>query len=420
MASVLFLFLAHLAVGIAASLLLVGQTAGVKFFRFNAGLAAVLLLIALAFRPAPPADAPAAGLGFGALLVAAGALLVYWATIGRALARLRPLLLWTTALGGGIALVAQAWSWSVVEAGPSLWLTVASFLSSAALLGGSCTAMILGHWYLVLPSMDVSLLQRIVKFHIGSTVVRIAVVGVVIAAALANLAGAVGSRLRPLRAVHRRGLPLAAGAVRAARARRVVVPDVGDGEDPLHAVGHRHSLRRLLHGDRRRGAGEVSADLAAGAAVNLTFICPECASRLPIEAAEAPTAVRCGACDRAISLAVSDKVRAGEELDVCPVCEGGDFYVRKDFDPKLGLAVIIAGALVSAGFYWFGMDLVAYGVLGGAALLDLVVYGRLRDLSVCYRCHTEFRGDYRRTGDVFDLHTADELELEWARRLGER
>ena len=184
MASVLFLFLAHLAVGIAASLLLVGQAAGVKFFRFNAGLAAVLLLIALAFRPDPPAGAPAAGLGFGALLIATGALLVYWATIGRALARLRPLLLWTTVLSGGAALVAQATSWSVVEAGPSPWLTIASFVSSAALLGGSCTAMILGHWYLVLPSMEISLLQRIVKFHIGSTVARILVVGVVVAAAL--------------------------------------------------------------------------------------------------------------------------------------------------------------------------------------------------------------------------------------------
>ena len=186
MASVLFLFLAHLAVGIAASLLLVGPAAGVKFFRFNAGLAAVLLLIALAFRPDPPAGAPAAGLGYGALLVATGSLLVYWATIGRALASLRPVLLWTTVLGGGAALVAQATSWSVVEAGPSPWLTAASFLSSAALLGGSCTAMILGHWYLVLPSMDVSLLQRIVKFHIGSTVVRVAVVGAVIAVALAT------------------------------------------------------------------------------------------------------------------------------------------------------------------------------------------------------------------------------------------
>ena len=186
MASVLFLFLAHLAVGIAASLLLVGQAAGVKFFRFNAGLAAVLLLIALAFRPDPPAGAPAAGFGFAALLVATLALLLYWATIGRMLASLRAPLLRTAALGGGAALVAQAASWSVVEGGASPWLTAASFLSSAALLGGSCTAMILGHWYLVLPSMDVSLLQRIVKFHIGSTVARVAVVGVVIAVALAT------------------------------------------------------------------------------------------------------------------------------------------------------------------------------------------------------------------------------------------
>ena len=46
--------------------------------------------------------------------------------------------------------------------------------------------MILGHWYLVLPSMDVSLLQRVVKFHIATAVVRIVVVGAVIAAALAS------------------------------------------------------------------------------------------------------------------------------------------------------------------------------------------------------------------------------------------
>ena len=151
---------------------------------------------------------------------------------------------------------------------------------------------------------------------------------------------------------------------------------------------------------------------------HLTIICPDCESRLPIGAAEAPTAIVCGGCDRAIALAVSDKVRDDVEVDTCPVCEGQELYIRKDFDPKLGLAVIITGALISAGFYWYGMDLVAYAVLGAAALLDLIVYGRLGDLSVCYRCHAEFRGTYTRTAPFFDLHTADELELEWARRLG--
>lgn len=154
--------------------------------------------------------------------------------------------------------------------------------------------------------------------------------------------------------------------------------------------------------------------------MTVTIICPDCAGRLPIAAAEAPTAIICGGCDRAIALAVSDNLRGDAEVDTCPVCTGNDFYTRKDFDPKLGLAVIIAGALISAGFYWYGMDLVAYGVLGAAALLDLVVYGHLKDLSVCYRDHTEFRGNYTKIAPIFDLATADALELEWARRLGKR
>ena len=46
--------------------------------------------------------------------------------------------------------------------------------------------MILGHWYLILPSMDVALLQSMVKFHIVSTVVRFVVVAAVIWTALAT------------------------------------------------------------------------------------------------------------------------------------------------------------------------------------------------------------------------------------------
>ena len=48
---VLFLFLTHLAIGIVFTLALVSREAGVKFFRFNAGLAAILIAFAFAFRP---------------------------------------------------------------------------------------------------------------------------------------------------------------------------------------------------------------------------------------------------------------------------------------------------------------------------------------------------------------------------------
>ena len=85
---------------------------------------------------------------------------------------------------------------------------------------------------------------------------------------------------------------------------------------------------------------------------------------------------------------------------------------------RSGSTVVIIGALISAVFYWFGRDLIAYGILAGAALVDLVVYGRLKDLTVCYRCHSEFRGAYERRAPAFDLHTADVLEMEYERRIG--
>ena len=189
---VLFLFLVHLGVGIVFTLVLVGKQAGVKFFRFNAGFAAVLLLAALALRPDPvQLGTDAQGVALALLLTATGAVLVYWATIGRVLARLRPLWVWTAVLSGGGALVAQGLAAAGAGGVPAA-LTVASFLTSAALLGGTSTAMILGHWYLVLPSMDVSLLQSVVRFHIGSTALRILAVSAAVwwAVAVAELPGA--------------------------------------------------------------------------------------------------------------------------------------------------------------------------------------------------------------------------------------
>src|SRR5215212_5340450 len=148
--------------------------------------------------------------------------------------------------------------------------------------------------------------------------------------------------------------------------------------------------------------------------------CPKCDAGLSVNASEAPAAINCGGCGRTIALAFTDAVRAGIEVDRCPVCGGSDFYIRKDFDPKIGLGVVIVGALISAVFYWYERDLIAYSILAGAALIDLVVYGRLKDLTVCYRCHSEYRGAYPPTAQAFDLHTADVLEQEYERRIGRR
>jgi protein NrfD len=191
LSTVLFLFLAHLAVGIAFTLVFVSRDAGVKFFRFNAGLAAILLAVALAFRygafGATLAEQSRMNrIALLALDCAEAALVLYWATIGRMLARVRPVIVAIAVLAGLAAVVLQAICVSADRSVAVQVLTVASFLTSAAMLGGACTAMILGHWYLVIPSLPVSHLQSIVRGHIASMATRVAVVGVAVWCALST------------------------------------------------------------------------------------------------------------------------------------------------------------------------------------------------------------------------------------------
>ena len=69
LSAVLFLFLAHLGVGIVFTLVFVSRDAGVKFFRFNAGLAAILIAVAFAFRPSEAAAGSAARTALAALIL---------------------------------------------------------------------------------------------------------------------------------------------------------------------------------------------------------------------------------------------------------------------------------------------------------------------------------------------------------------
>ena len=178
LSTVLFFFLAHLGVGIAFTLAFVHREAGVKFFRFNGGLAAILLVIALAFRfqfewpilsSLTRSDA--------ALVLSAAITVFYWATIGRVFTKARTPILAAAAITGLAAIALQALEITTAGSPALVALTVVSFLTSALMLGGACTAMILGHWYLVIPSMEVAYLQAIVKGHIASMVARMVVVG---------------------------------------------------------------------------------------------------------------------------------------------------------------------------------------------------------------------------------------------------
>ncbi len=184
LSAILFLFLVHLGIGITLVLVWVQREAGVKFFRFNAGTAALLIAIGFALRPEATSPGTLQTAATAALLICEAALVIYWATIGRMLASVRPALLWTALVAGLVCVTLQALDVSRDAPGLMPLLTVASFLSSVALLGGACGAMVLGHWYLVVPSLDIAHLQSIVRLHIGSTVVRVVVVAAAVLIAI--------------------------------------------------------------------------------------------------------------------------------------------------------------------------------------------------------------------------------------------
>ena len=182
LSAVIYLFLAHLGIGIAFTLLLVSKEAGVKFFRFNAGLAAALLAAALSFRPdATPTQVVATPRAVIALGVALVCLTIYWIIAGRVWAWLRPPLAVIASTAGTVAVILHAGGALNGGAVSGTVLSTASALTSVALLGTACTAMVLGHWYLVIPSMQVRHLQRIVGVHIVTLAARIAVVAIVLA-----------------------------------------------------------------------------------------------------------------------------------------------------------------------------------------------------------------------------------------------
>src|SRR5262245_37875276 len=85
----------------------VSREAGVKFFRFNAGLAAILIAIAIAFHPASDSGIFSRA-GLYALVIAEAAVVFYWATVGRTLAAIRPAITVTWCVAGFVSIVAQA------------------------------------------------------------------------------------------------------------------------------------------------------------------------------------------------------------------------------------------------------------------------------------------------------------------------
>lgn len=102
----------------------------------------------------------------------------------------------------------------------------------------------------------------------------------------------------------------------------------------------------------------------------------------------------------------AEAVGPGGELRSCPVCTCPDLYRQRDFNRKLGIAIIILGAVLAPATHYISLVLFA--------LIDFGIYWITSNVAVCHHCRSIFRR-YPGIADLppFDLNTSDKyLEIE--------
>lgn len=112
--------------------------------------------------------------------------------------------------------------------------------------------------------------------------------------------------------------------------------------------------------------------------------CPRCEEWNAFDADERLDAIACGKCAAPIALSPTEKLLAGGPVDRCWRCGEADFWSKKDFPQKIGLAIVAVGAI--AAFWTYGASLLV------VMLIDFALYQFLPAATICYRCKTEYRG----------------------------
>jgi hypothetical protein len=124
--------------------------------------------------------------------------------------------------------------------------------------------------------------------------------------------------------------------------------------------------------------------------MELTFECRKCGAVGSVAPVESMPEAICPRCSHAHGL--RDDAFENAELKSCASCGASDLYLQKDFPQGLGLAIVLAGFAVSTVFWYYERPIPAYLVLLASALLDMILYYRVPDVTICYRCLGQYRG----------------------------
>ncbi len=127
--------------------------------------------------------------------------------------------------------------------------------------------------------------------------------------------------------------------------------------------------------------------------MQIRFHCPTeaCVAIIEYEPLEqCGSAMKCPRCGVEHPIALTEPMRANERVDKCAVCGGTEMFVRKEFPQRFGVAVVLIFGV--AALYYFTVSLaIAWCILAGAIVIDVVVYALIGRVTSCYACRAEYR-----------------------------
>ncbi len=125
--------------------------------------------------------------------------------------------------------------------------------------------------------------------------------------------------------------------------------------------------------------------------MELTFACSNCGAvnrTSSVESTTEPTCLRCGERRRLRPGAFEDG-----RLRACACCGTEDLYLQKDFPQGLGLLIVFVGFGIATVLWYYEWPILTFAVFLASALLDMVLYYRVPDVVICYRCLAQYRGE---------------------------
>ena len=129
------------------------------------------------------------------------------------------------------------------------------------------------------------------------------------------------------------------------------------------------------------------------------FSCPQCGREyiLPVSGQtaqaqnESPPFLSCDQCSFSIQFLTSVP-DIHESVAQCALCKNREFYVQKDFNRKLGLWFVLISGLIALLVMLLTDHRIGIAILLSVSLVDFIIYRYLREVTVCYLCHTIYRG----------------------------